>query len=70
MPIYALGKRYEKFKQSSAEERARLCNDIFLAFQLNTERRSSRTLQQVNKRQQNLEYEFRRIYTKVTTNYR
>ena len=36
---------------------------FFLAFQRNTERRSSRTLQQVNKRQQNLEYEFRRIYT-------
>lgn len=65
--IYAYGERYEKLKRSSTKERARLWNDIFLAFQRNTEGGNGRTLQQVKKRQQNLEYEFRRIYTKATS---
>lgn len=61
--LHAWAARFEKLKSSSARVRAVIWNEIYENFKSSCDG-SERTLPQVKKRQQNLEYEFKQLKLK------
>ena len=63
--LYAWASRFERLKGASNKVRTAICNEIYENFRSSWDE-SERTLPQVKKRQQNLEYEFKQLKVKAS----
>ena len=63
--LHAWASRFERLKGASNKVRTAICNEIYENFRSSWDE-SERTLPQVKKRQQNLEYEFKQLKVKAS----